>query len=70
VQTENRSKKKIMFAGKQHSQQQHPKLLNSTVAQWSTSLVISSWDTATGLPQHHVKAFKGIEHLSHFKLRV
>jgi len=30
VQTENRSKKKKMFAGKQHSQQQHPKLLNST----------------------------------------
>lgn len=43
-----------MLARKQHSQLQHPKLLNSIVAHWSTSLSFFLQDTTTGLPHHHV----------------
>lgn len=55
-----------MLAGKQHTQLQHPKLLNSIVAHWSTSLSFFF----TRPPQvYHITMFmyltEGIKHLSH-----
>lgn len=52
-----KKKKKSMLAGKQHTQLQHPKLLNSIVAHWSTSLSFFFHKTTTGLPHHHVYVF-------------